>query len=145
MPEDLCVIYSRTKNLSTEHGYSSNARPYIYQEVIDLGGEAVQKFDYTNCGNVIEFSYGIILGNMFRKMDNLQRLSTINNSAAWRLLSSNDALTMVDNHDNQRGHGAGGTSILTYKNPKEYKARFNVFEKYERTKQKSSASLYTNF
>ncbi|XP_012219815.1 alpha-amylase 2 [Linepithema humile] len=120
-PEDLCVIYNRTKNLSTEFGYPSDTRPYIYQEVIDLGGEAITKFEYQNCGNVIEFQYGIILGTMFRKQDNLERLWTINDPKSWRLLASNNALTMVDNHDNQRGHGAGGAAILTYKNPKEYK------------------------
>jgi len=125
-PEDLCVIYGKMKNLSIAHGYFNNTRPYIYQEVIDLGGEAVSKFEYNICGNVIEFQYGIILGNMFRKQDNLNRLSNINDSKAWRQLVSSDALTMIDNHDNQRGHGAGGTSILMYKNPKEYKARFNV-------------------
>lgn len=41
-PEDLEVIYSRIKNLSTRY-FPANQRPYIYQEVIDLGGEAVKK------------------------------------------------------------------------------------------------------
>jgi len=27
----------------------------------------------------------------------------------------------VDNHDNQRGHGAGGASILTFRVPRLYK------------------------
>lgn len=40
---------------------------------------------------------------------------------AWGFLPSNEALVFVDNHDNQRGHGAGGDDILTYKNPKQYK------------------------
>lgn len=35
-------------------------------------------------------------------------------------MASEDALVFVDNHDNQRGHGAGGDSILTYKSPKLY-------------------------
>lgn len=34
---------------------------------------------------------------------------------------SQDALVFVDNHDNQRGHGAGGSNILTNKQPKQYK------------------------
>lgn len=130
-PEDLCVIYNKTKNLPTRHGYSRHARPYIYQEVIDLGGEGVSKFEYNNCGNVIEFQYGIILGNMFRKHDNLARLSTMTDPSAWNLMASGDSLTMIDNHDNQRGHGAGGASILTYKNPKEYKAGFNILRNYK--------------
>jgi alpha-amylase len=39
----------------------------------------------------------------------------------WGFLASNLALTFVDNHDNQRGHGAGGSDILTFKQPKQYK------------------------
>ena len=34
---------------------------------------------------------------------------------AWGFLPDNDALVFVDNHDNQRGHGAGGADILNYK------------------------------
>lgn len=36
-------------------------------------------------------------------------------------MESGDAVVFVDNHDNQRGHGAGGDSILTYKVSKNYK------------------------
>ncbi|XP_072767059.1 alpha-amylase A-like isoform X2 [Anoplolepis gracilipes] len=120
-PQDLDFIYDKTKNLSTKAGFASNMPPYIYQEVIDLGGEAVSKFEYNNFANVIEFQYGITLGSMFRGQDKLARLKTFDNPKAWRMLSSEDALVMVDNHDNQRGHGAGGASILTYKDPKPYK------------------------
>ena len=41
----------------------------------------------------------------------------------WGFLSDGDALVFVDNHDNQRGHGAGGADILTYKTSKLYKVR----------------------
>ena len=34
---------------------------------------------------------------------------------AWGFLPDEDALVFVDNHDNQRGHGAGGADILNYK------------------------------
>ncbi|XP_020281581.1 alpha-amylase-like [Pseudomyrmex gracilis] len=120
-PQDLAIIYNRTKDLSTAAGYPPNTRPYIYQEVIDLGGEAVNKYEYNSFANVIEFQYGIILGTMFRNKDKLSRLETISDPNKWRLLPSADVLTMVDNHDNQRGHGAGGSNILTYKEPKPYK------------------------
>lgn len=36
-PYDLDVIYSRVKNLATRFGFPPGARPFIYQEVIDLG------------------------------------------------------------------------------------------------------------
>jgi len=32
----------------------------------------------------------------------------------WGFVPSDRALVFVDNHDNQRGHGAGGASILTF-------------------------------
>jgi len=41
----------------------------------------------------------------------------------WGFLPHGDALVFVDNHDNQRGHGAGGAHILTYKTSKLYKVR----------------------
>ena len=34
---------------------------------------------------------------------------------AWGFLPDGDSLVFVDNHDNQRGHGAGGADILNYK------------------------------
>lgn len=37
------------------------------------------------------------------------------------MLPSHDALVFVDNHDNQRGHGAGGKDILTFYEPRIYK------------------------
>lgn len=118
-PQDLENIYSRIKNLSVEHGFVSGLRPFIYQEVIDLGGEAVNKREYTKLGRVIEFNFGIVLGNIFRGNEPLKQLKNWGNG--WGLLPSNDALVMIENHDNQRGHGAGGASILTYKVPKQYK------------------------
>lgn len=36
-PNDLKVIYRSLKNLNTNFGFKAGARPYIFQEVIDLG------------------------------------------------------------------------------------------------------------
>jgi hypothetical protein len=47
----------------------------------------------------------------------------------WGFVASGDALVFVDNHDNQRGHGAGGENILTYKKSKLYKVRREVKER----------------
>lgn len=41
-PADLDAMFSRLNNLST-NVFPMNTRPFIYQEVIDLGGEAVKK------------------------------------------------------------------------------------------------------
>ena len=48
------------------------------------------------------------------------------------MLPSNDALVFVDNHDNQRGHGAGGELILTLYEPREYKASHICMHVYKR-------------
>ena len=42
------------------------------------------------------------------------------------MLASNNALVFIDNHDNQRGHGAGGDMILTFRVPKLYKVVINL-------------------
>lgn len=42
-PGDLQAIYSAVNNLNTGHGFPSGSRPFLFQEVIDLGGEAIKK------------------------------------------------------------------------------------------------------
>lgn len=69
-------------------------------------------------GLVTEFKFSAEIGRVFRGNDKLKYLS--NWGPQWGLLKSTDALVFVDNHDNQRGHGAGGADILTYKNRKQY-------------------------
>lgn len=41
-PSDLDAIFSRLNNLSSK-AFPVNSKPFIYQEVIDLGGEAIKK------------------------------------------------------------------------------------------------------
>ncbi|EDW08396.1 alpha-amylase A [Drosophila mojavensis] len=118
-PGDLQAIYSRLNNLNTAHGFSSGARPYIFQEVIDLGNEAISKSEYTGLGAVTEFRHSDSIGKVFRGKDQLRYLN--NWGTAWGFADSDASLVFVDNHDNQRGHGAGGADVLTYKVPKQYK------------------------
>lgn len=117
-PRDLEYIYTNLHNLNTGHHFPANARPYIYQEVIDYGGEAISRHEYTPIGAVTEFRVGMELGNCFGGQNQLRWLR--NWGEEWGLLDRIDALTFIDNHDNERGHGGGG-EILTYKNPKPYK------------------------
>lgn len=42
-PQDLKEIYGRLKGLNRTFGYGPLAKPFIYQEVIDLGMEAVKR------------------------------------------------------------------------------------------------------
>lgn len=41
-PHDLYEIYQRLNNLSTK-AFPTYSHPFIYQEVIDMGGEAIKK------------------------------------------------------------------------------------------------------
>ncbi len=41
--------------------------PYIFQEVIDQGGEPVKSFEYAVNGDVTEFRYSVDLGVIFNK------------------------------------------------------------------------------
>ncbi|XP_012251564.2 alpha-amylase-like [Athalia rosae] len=117
-PGDLRAIYDRLNNLNTNHGFPSGSRPFIFQEVIDQGGEAVSASEYTPLGAVTEFKFGLKLGNAFKGGDQLRWL--VNWGEGWGLLRSGDALVFVDNHDNQRGHGGGG-GVITHKQPRQYK------------------------
>ena len=82
-------------------------------EVIDLGGEAIGVGDYLHLGRITEFKYCNFMGQAFRKHFSLRDLRTIGES--WGMMADGSAFVFVDNHDNQRGHGAGGDIILTYK------------------------------
>lgn len=137
-PGDLQAIASRLNNLPTEKGFPAGSRPFIFQEVIDLGGEPIKGSEYVGIGRVTEFKYGKFLGETFRGRNQLKWLVnfgkpyslTLRGSnytlyfcigEAWGMLASGNALVFIDNHDNQRGHGAGGDMILTFRVPKLYK------------------------
>ncbi|XP_076240165.1 alpha-amylase 1-like [Calliopsis andreniformis] len=116
-PNDLKVIYSRLKNLNVQHGFPRNARPFVFQEVIDYGNrEAVSKYQYNSIAAVTEFKHGSEISNSFRGNNLLKWFA--NWGPAWGLLPSQDALVFVDNHDTQRN---SGPSVLTYKAAKLYK------------------------
>jgi len=97
--------------------------PFIFLEVIDLGGEAVTASQYFGLGSVTEFKYSAKIGEQF-KVGQLKNLSTFGES--WGFMSSAKAVVFTDNHDNQRGHGAGGANILTHKDGSLYTLS-NVF------------------
>ncbi|EDV35653.1 alpha-Amylase [Drosophila ananassae] len=118
-PADLGVIYSRLKNLNPSHGFVQGSKAFIIQEVIDMGGEAISKFEYTSLGLVTEFRHSNSIGKVFGGKDQLRWLT--NWGTEWAFAPSNCSLVFVDNHDNQRGHGPGGEDVLTYKLSKQYK------------------------
>ncbi|XP_031628205.1 alpha-amylase 4N-like [Contarinia nasturtii] len=117
-PDALKDIYNGLKTLNTAHGFEEGAKPYIVQEVIDLGGEGISRDDYTPLGAITEFRYSAEIGRVFRGHDQLRWLR--NWGTGWGFVESSNALVFVDNHDNQRGHGAGGDNILTYRDRRNY-------------------------
>jgi pullulanase len=91
---------------------SGGGSPYIFQEVIDQGGEPVRSFEYTPNGDVTEFNYSVRVGEIFNGCSgSLSALQGFESS--W--LPSRFAQIFTDNHDNQRGHGAGGACILDHR------------------------------
>ncbi|KAF2888858.1 hypothetical protein ILUMI_17315, partial [Ignelater luminosus] len=118
-PYDMKVIFDSIKNLNTNFGFAPSSRPYVYQEVIDLGGEAISSKEYVHMGTVTEFKCSAEIGRVFKGKDKLSHLH--NWGEGWGFLNGLDSFVFVDNHDNQRGHGAGGENILMYKQAKQYK------------------------
>jgi alpha-amylase len=118
-PGDIQAVYNQVNNLNTQW-FPANTRPFIFNEVIDLGGEAISGSEYTHLGRITEFKYCNHIANAFRKNYPLSDLKNLGEE--WGMLPSGSSLVFVDNHDNQRGHGAGGANILTMYEPKPYKA-----------------------
>lgn len=111
-PTDLEVIYNRLNFLNTSFGFDQKSNPFIYQEVIDTGNEAVSKHEYT-FASVSEFRYASEIGRSFTGNDDLKWLSGFGEK--WDLLPSALAVVFVGNHDSQRNSGT-----LTYKMRKNY-------------------------
>jgi len=118
-PGDLQAIYGKLKNARSDI-FGANKRPFIYQEVIDLGGEPIKNTDYTGIARVTEFKYGMYLSDVIAKR-NGQKLCYLKNfGTGWGMIQDGDSLVFIDNHDNQRGHGGGG-EILTFFSSRYYK------------------------
>jgi alpha-amylase len=92
-------------------------KPYIFQEVIDLGGEPIKNYEYYQNGFVTEFKYGaemarIFFGDYISWFKNFEPFSR-------GLIPSDKAVVFLDNHDNQRGHGGNG-QVLTNRTSRLY-------------------------
>ncbi|CAK9030848.1 4-alpha-D-glucan glucanohydrolase) [Durusdinium trenchii] len=83
--------------------------PWVFQEVIEGGGEAVTAQMYQGIGKVTEFNYARQLAPNFLQEGKLKYLGSFGES--WGLISSDTAVVFMDNHDTQRGEAQ-----LTYKN-----------------------------
>lgn len=108
------IAASDLATILTQVRAAAEPDPYIYQEVIDPGYEAIRKMEYYGNGDVHEFEYGRLVGEIFlgEEGKTLSQLQTLGED--WGLMPSDKAVVFIDNHDKQRGHGGGGT-YLTYK------------------------------
>ncbi len=98
--------------------------PYVYQETVDLSGDAGQMRLYERVGVVTDFRYAGVVGRAFRN-GNIARL--IGDEGAWDrllLVPGDSALVFLDNHDTQRH--ADDFDAITFKNGSMYDLA-NVF------------------
>lgn len=99
--------------------------PFIYQEVIDPGTEAIKKQSYYASGDVIDFEYGRLVGEAFLGLNGRSLANLVTLGEREGLAPSDKAVVFIDNHDKQRGHGGGG-NYLTHKTPDLYRLA-NIF------------------
>jgi alpha-amylase len=90
-----------------------DADPFIYQEVIDPGTEAIKKHDYYEAGHVIDFEYGRLVGEAFLNVGDRTPADLPMALSTADLVPSHQSVVFIDNHDKQRGHGGGG-DYVTY-------------------------------
>ena len=93
-----------------------DGEPFLYQEVIDRGGEAINAGDYLRDGHVTEFKYAAMILDAFER-GNLDALTKFWLQPGW--LPGDKAIVFVDNHDIQRGH-AFGDEVVNYKDGQTY-------------------------
>lgn len=74
--------------------------PYIFQEVIGAPGEPIQPSEYTHIGDVTEFNFTKAVSHYFKLRGPIRELRNLGSWDGW--VHSNDAVTFVANHDNQR-------------------------------------------
>lgn len=117
-PMDLSKIYAKLKNLNMEFDFPENSRPFIYQEVVDMGGEVISKTEYVGFGAVTEFLHSRDIGLTFQGRKPLHDL--LQWGPAKGFLPSNDAIVFVDNQDNQRASGPGGDATISHKDKRRY-------------------------
>ncbi|OOE57522.1 hypothetical protein BZG13_10295 [Salinivibrio sp. ML323] len=108
--DDLSAILDRV---------TQREQAYFFSEVIDTRNEeSVRSQQYTPIAAVEEFRYGQQIARVFTE-GNLHWLKTFGSDWKEIYTPSDKAVVFLDNHDNQRGHGAGG-SILTHQSNSEY-------------------------
>ncbi len=84
-PGDVQAIVNRLNNLNPSF-FLAGSRPFIAQEVIDLGGEAISVNEYLHIGTVTEFRYSAEIGRAFHARNQLRHLH--NFGSAWGIIAN---------------------------------------------------------
>ncbi|XP_036334513.1 alpha-amylase-related protein-like [Rhagoletis pomonella] len=119
-PIDIKLLFKDVKYLNSEEfGFPENARPFVYQDVVDLGIDSISKTEYSSYGIVTEYLYAAELANVINGKAPLSTL--INWGPAMGFLPHQQALVFVDSHDVQRDRKLlGANRLLSYKQPRKY-------------------------
>jgi len=107
-PADLQAILGMVKDLNTTI-YGPKVRPFVVQEVIDPGGQAVKETEYLQSGRITNFKYGLAVASAVRRQQNFKYFT--NFGPGWAYLPDETSLVFIDNHDNQRD---ADTAVLYY-------------------------------
>ena len=104
-PDDLWNVLGRLHDLRQDV-FGKGVKPFIFHEVIDMGGEPIKMSEYFHTGRVTNFIYGKKLAEIFlHRRDQAKWLDSW--GEGWDMPSRYDVVVFLNNHDNQRGHGAG--------------------------------------
>lgn len=116
-PEDIAAIESLLHDLPVDQGFSSNARPYIFQTVVEFNEFDIKVGDYYDTGMVTEFRYPAKITYGINSYEQLRSLVDY----SWGMSIPERAVVFVDNHDLQRDSNIGPGDVTTFKTPIEYK------------------------
>ena len=95
--------------------------------------------EYTGLGDVTDFTYGWLVSEAVRE-GRIDRLHGPEAVWARDALPGDSALVFIDNHDNQRGHGAGG-SVLMYRDGPSYELAVAFMLAYDRGRPRVMSSF----
>ncbi|EPY74923.1 Pancreatic alpha-amylase precursor isoform 9-like protein [Camelus ferus] len=114
-PGDMKAILDQLNNLNT-NWFPAGSKPFIYQEVIDLGSEPIKSSEYYENGRVTEFKYGAKLGTVIRKWDG-EKMAYLKNMVMFRNVVDGQSFTnWWDNGNNQVAFGRGNKGFIVFNN-----------------------------
>lgn len=114
-PMDLSSIYGKLNDLNVEFAFPEGSRPFIYQGVFDLGGDAISKTEYSGMACVTEFMHSQDIGLTFRGKKPLHSLLKWGPEKGF--LPSKDAIVFIDNQDTQR---EPKDEVVSFKDRRQY-------------------------